>query len=234
MNRLISIVFGAALMSSALVVSAAEIAGNVALVTDYRFRGISQNNGGFSPAIQGGFDVATDMGLYVGTWASNVNFTEGAVEVDVYGGFKGTFSGDLAYDVGVMYYGYPQDGASHLGYTEFYGSLSFSGAKVGVAYSDNYFAGSGEFWYPYVDYGFDPMENVTLAFHYGYNSFDESQAFLNGGDNYSDWKVGVSTKQLGVTWGLAYVDTDLNSDAQCGGREKFCEATAVFSISKSL
>ncbi|HEY6599625.1 MAG TPA: TorF family putative porin, partial [Pseudomonadales bacterium] len=108
MNRLTSIVFGAALMSSALVASAAEIAGNVTLATDYRFRGISQNNGGFSPAIQGGFDWSSDVGLYIGTWASNVNFSEGAVETDVYGGFKGSFSDELAYDIGILYYGYPQ------------------------------------------------------------------------------------------------------------------------------
>ena len=220
-------------MSSALVASAAEIAGNVTLATDYRFRGISQNNGGFSPAIQGGFDIS-ESGFYLGTWASNVNFTEGSIEVDVYGGYKGTFSEDLAYDVGILYYGYPQDGAAHDGYTEFYGSLSWKGAKAGVNYSDNYFAGSGEFWYPYVEYGFDPMENVTLSFHYGYNSFDEAQAAFNNEDNYSDWKVAISTKQLGVNWGLAYVDTNLDDDNECGGNKQLCEATAVFSISKSL
>ena len=162
-------------MGSALTVSAADMAGNVTLATDYRFRGVSQNNGGFSPAIQGGFDLATDVGLYVGTWASNVNFTEGSIETDVYGGFKGTFSEDLGYDVGVLYYGYPQDGATHLAYTEVYGSLSWKGFKFGVNYSDNYFAGSGKFTYPYVEYGTDLMENVSLSLHYGYNSFDEKQ-----------------------------------------------------------
>ncbi|HEY6600044.1 MAG TPA: TorF family putative porin [Pseudomonadales bacterium] len=234
MNRLTSIVFGAALMSSALVASAAEIAGNVTLATDYRFRGISQVNGGFSPAIQGGFDLATDAGFYIGTWSSNIKGTEGAIETDIYGGFKGMFSDDLGYDIGVLYYGYPQDGAAHDGYTEVYGSLSWKGAKFGVNYSDNYFAGSGEFLYPYVDFGFDPMENVTLSFHYGYNSFDEKQAGLNNEDYYQDWKAAISTKQLGVNWALAYVDTDLDNNRDCYGNKQLCEATAVFSISKSL
>ncbi len=44
----------------------------------------------------------------------------------------------------------------------------------------------------------------------------------------------MSTKQLGVNWGLAYVDTDLDDDEDCYGNKDLCAATAVFSISKSL
>ncbi len=180
MNRMMRLLFGAALMGSALTASAADMAGNVTLATDYRFRGVSQLKGQFSPAIQGGFDFATDVGFYIGTWASNVNFTGGAIETDVYGGFKGMIDEELAYDIGVLYYGYPHDNSPgsniNLPYTEVYGSLTYKGFKFGVNYSDDYFAESGKFFYPYVDYGFDPIENLTLSFHYGYNSFDEEQA----------------------------------------------------------
>ena len=44
------------------------VSGNVALVTDYRFRGVSLSAGDM--ALQGGIDAATDGGFYVGTWAS--------------------------------------------------------------------------------------------------------------------------------------------------------------------
>jgi uncharacterized protein (TIGR02001 family) len=241
-----SLIFGAALIGSAVTASAVEIAGNVTLATDYRFRGISQLTGNFSPAIQGGFDLSVDPGFYIGTWASNVNFScqefgtvegcvrpGGSIETDVYGGFKGMIDEELGYDLGILYYGYPKDGDADLGYTEYYGSLSFKGAKVGLNYSDDYFASTGKFYYLYGDYGFDLMENVSLSFHYGYNSFDKED-FLGNSDEYSDWKVAVSTTQLGVTWGLAYVDTDLDDDQDCFGVEKLCAATAVFSISKSL
>jgi uncharacterized protein (TIGR02001 family) len=234
MNRVMRLIFGAALMGSALTAAAADIAGNVTLATDYRFRGISQNHGNFSPAIQGGFDFATDMGFYIGTWASNVNFSDGAIETDVYGGFKSMINEEIGYDLGVLYYGYPQDGSDHLGYTEFYGSLSYKGGKIGVNYSDNYFAGSGKFYYPYIEYAFDPIENVTLSAHYGYNSFDKEQPAFDNEDYYQDWNIKVSTKQFGVNWALAYVDTDLDDDQHCGGVERLCAATAVFSISKSL
>ena len=242
-----SLIFGAALMGSALTASAAEVAGNVTLATDYRFRGISQLNGKFSPAIQGGFDFATEMGFYVGAWASNVDLgNEGQIETDYYGGFKGTFNEDVGYDIGVLYYGYPKDNVTgtDYDYTELYGSVTFKGVKVGLNYSDDYFAESGKFYYTYVDYGFDPIENVTLSFHLAYNSFDEQQDFLNtdldlngdpiGDDHYTDWKIAVSTKQFGVNWAVAYVDTDLDNDENCGNDKDLCAATAVFSISKSL
>ena len=46
------------------------LTGNVTLVSDYRFRGISQTYAG--PAFQGGFDVSHTSGLYLGNWDSNV------------------------------------------------------------------------------------------------------------------------------------------------------------------
>ena len=46
------------------------VSANVALTSDYRFRGVSLSNG--DPAIQGGIDVGHDSGFYVGTWASSI------------------------------------------------------------------------------------------------------------------------------------------------------------------
>jgi uncharacterized protein (TIGR02001 family) len=71
---------------------------NVALTSEYRFRGLSQTDD--APAIQGGFDyeieVVKPAALYLGAWASNVDFNEGAgvdgatIEIDLYGGIKGS------------------------------------------------------------------------------------------------------------------------------------------------
>lgn len=89
---------------------------NVAFVTDYRFRGISQTYG--LPAIQGGVDYAHASGVYLGTWGSNVystagngvgtSYTNGAgLEWDIYGGYKFEAAKDLTLDVGALYYYYP-------------------------------------------------------------------------------------------------------------------------------
>ena len=72
---------------------------NATLVSDYRFRGISQSYK--LPAIQAGFDYAHSSGFYLGTWASSVSgnlYPNGAgLEWDMYGGYKGTISGDLGF-----------------------------------------------------------------------------------------------------------------------------------------
>jgi uncharacterized protein (TIGR02001 family) len=88
---------------------------NVSLVSDYRYRGISQTN--LRPAIQGGFDYSHASGFYVGNWNSSISWLEDAdssvsspVEMDFYGGFRNTFKlSDLEfnYDVGVLEYYYP-------------------------------------------------------------------------------------------------------------------------------
>jgi len=47
------------------------VTGNMAIVSDYRFRGISQSYLG--PAIQGGIDYAHPSGFYIGNWNSSVS-----------------------------------------------------------------------------------------------------------------------------------------------------------------
>lgn len=45
-----------------------SLSGNVGVVSQYVFRGLSQTNG--KPAVQGGVDYTHASGLYVGTWLS--------------------------------------------------------------------------------------------------------------------------------------------------------------------
>src|SRR4051812_38519191 len=79
------------------------------LASDYDFRGITQSAG--DPALQGSLDFATDSGWYVGAWASNVDFGSADVdyELDLYTGFSGTSEGGLGWDVGLIYYTYPDE-----------------------------------------------------------------------------------------------------------------------------
>jgi uncharacterized protein (TIGR02001 family) len=87
---------------------------NIGVVTDYRYRGISQS--GKRPALQGGIDYANKNGFYVGTWASTItwikdstaspNTTKGPVEIDVYGGYKNSINDTFSYDVGLLQYWY--------------------------------------------------------------------------------------------------------------------------------
>ncbi len=84
------------------------LTGNVSLVGDYRFRGLSQTY--TQPAMQGGVDYTSPTGAYVGTWGSNVSGNQflngGSLELDAYGGYRWTV-GKVGMDLGLQYYWYP-------------------------------------------------------------------------------------------------------------------------------
>ena len=86
------------------------LAFNAGVVSEYRYRGISQSR--FQPALQGGADYADKSGVYVGAWASTIKWikdngggVKGPVELDLYGGYKFPV-GELAMDVGYLRYEY--------------------------------------------------------------------------------------------------------------------------------
>ena len=121
--------------------------GNVAVTSDYVFRGISQSNSDM--ALQGGFDVTTSAGFYVGTWLSSIDFNDPSdanLEVDIYGGYTGAIGKTgLTYNVGVYGYLYPDvRDSSDFNFVEVYAGLSyaFGNFTLGgqVNYSNDFFA----------------------------------------------------------------------------------------------
>ncbi len=212
-----------------------EFSANVALTTDYLFRGISQTDG--NPAIQGGFDYTyTPFGFYAGVWASNVDFSgccgdDDNIEIDYYGGFAGEFSNGVSWDIGGLYYAYPGDDGDD-DYAEVYGSLGYTfdmqwEPTVGIyaAYSPDFFAETGDAIYVNPTLDLSLPYGLGLGFGYGYQDVDDL------GD-YSHFYVGLS-KDIGIfSFGLTY-DSKHDEDDFCGGAD-VCDDTVVFSISSSF
>jgi len=125
---------------------ASPFSANIALTTKYKFRGQDQGNTNWgSPAIQGGFDW-TQNGFYLGNWNSNVSFSNAAIEMDFYGGYRGEIVKDVGYDVGILQYYYPQkDKIVDFNTTELYGAISWQwlSLKYSHTVSKDYF-GIGE------------------------------------------------------------------------------------------
>ncbi len=237
-KKLLTAAVGTALLAGAFTtpVQAFDVSGNIALVSDYRFRGISQT--GKDAAIQGGFDVSFEPGFYVGTWASSVDFggdnptgSYGTMEIDYYAGWAGPIGDtDFGVDVGYFYYDYPGDTIDPKGaYQEFSATGSWKDLSLGVIYSDDFYAKTGEYWYYNAGYSLSFMEDFSLGFHVGYNDLDQDKTI----EDYTDWSVTLGYSVFGVDLAVAYVDTDLDDQA-CFGDAGICSATAVFSISKSL
>ncbi|MDA7852213.1 TorF family putative porin [Porticoccaceae bacterium] len=203
-------------MLAAVSATAVEVSGNVALGSQYFFRGIDQAGGA---ALSGGFDVGFENGLYAGTWASSIDFS-GGIELDYYVGFGGSISDSVSYDVGYLYYGYPQ-GPDTEDFEEFYGSLSFGDATLGFAYSDDYYASTDSTTYVYVDYGVALNETFSLGFHYGTMSADDP---ANEADDYS---ISLSTEAAGLGFDLSLIDS-----SESGGL--YADNQLVLTISKSM
>lgn len=116
------------------------VSGSVAVVSDYRLRGVSQTDK--HAAIQGGITVTHESGLYASAWGSNLSgwgtFGGSNMELDLIGGYKLPIGHGAALDVGLTWYMYP-GGASKTDYAEPYVKLSGTvgpvSALAGVAYA---------------------------------------------------------------------------------------------------
>ena len=189
------------------------LAYNVGLVTDYRYRGIAQ--GAKNPALQGGVDYTDKSGFYVGTWASTITWIKdsatapatarGPVELDIYGGYRGNLTEDIAYDIGGLEYDYAGNNLSALpGFAndntfEVYLALTKGAFTAKISDSTtNLFGTVASKGSRYLDlsYTVDMGDGVTLVPHLG----DQYVAGANG-MSYDDYSLTLN-KDLGD--GLAF------------------------------
>lgn len=210
---------------------------NLAAVSDYRYRGISQTR--LQPALQGGADyVHNPTGLYVGAWASTITWVrdaggDGRVELDVYAGKRGQLSAEVSYDVGVLTYVYADNALPvSANTTEVYGQLGFGPAYVKYSHAaTNLFGFADSKNSGYLDIGanIDAGNGLTVNLHAGRQKVKHNDAA-----SYTDWKVGVS-RDFGVISGaLALIGTNANEAAYTSAANgKFLGKNAVqLTISK--
>jgi len=209
-------ILSASVLAASLVAPSAqaEISANVALTTDYVWRGVSQNLDE-SPALQGGFDYSHDSGFYLGVWGSNVSFGgDESLELDLYGG--------VGLDFGIIRYSY-HGGAdsSSLDFTEFYAGVSYAGFSATYSVGDEL---GDQFE---VSYGHD-FEAVSVAVAYG--NYDIS----GDSDDYDYYSAGVSGSFGGesdIGWDISYWGTSSEGDNLFGD---LADDRIVLTISKEF
>jgi uncharacterized protein (TIGR02001 family) len=213
-----------------------EVSFNAALTNEYRYRGISQSR--LDPALQGGADyVHNPTGFYAGTWLSTIKWTKdlggnGHVEWDIYGGKRGNLSADVTYDVGGLYYFYPDNGLSPNANTfELYGQLGYGPAYVKYSHSlTNLFGTADSKGSGYLDVGanVDVGNGFVLNLHAGRQVVRHNGAF-----SYNDYKLGV-TKDLGIcSVSLAYVKANTSAYRSPSG-ENLGKGAALLAVSKTF
>ncbi len=127
----------------------------VAVESDYRFRGISQNDREFTP--EASINWTAPYGFYAGTWVAKTNWgvpnNNPSLELDIYGG-KHFDLGGTDLNVEAYYYSYPDYntfGGPKASYFEMQGYLSHTFGKLTLtaegAYSPEWSLGGGDGWY---------------------------------------------------------------------------------------
>jgi uncharacterized protein (TIGR02001 family) len=247
---------------------ACTLSANVALTSDYIFRGFSQTAEG--PAIQGGFE-ATCGRFYAGVFASSLDWgtalrrnpdhyhdnlfdTWAYLELDPYAGFKGKH-GHIAWDVGVVYYGYPNSTRNlflnpHTDeyerfrneYLEIKAGLSGEVWKDGTLgatlfYSPDYQFETGSVWTLELGFAqalgkhwwFTPTFSALVGRQWG-NDDDYAVRIANGDDGYTYWNAGL-TLGFHEKWSidLRYWDTSLGDDF-CSGSVFQCDERYVATL----
>ncbi|HEY8888467.1 MAG TPA: TorF family putative porin [Gallionella sp.] len=215
----------------AMAADAPAVVANVGWVSNYIFRGVTQNVA--KPAVQGGFDYSHASGFYAGVWGSNIGWITGSgstgnasLETDTYLGIRNSFATDFSYDVGLVRYNYlgsytPPAGYAKADTNEMYGSIGYKWISAKLSYALGDFlmvpSASGTTYLevnasiPVADTG------ITVGAHYGHQkykgTFADGLVAAGFDPSYSDYKLSASKDFSGYVVGLAYS----NTNAKAGG-----------------
>jgi len=215
------------------------LAYNVGAVSDYRFRGIAQTS--TNAALQAGVDFAHKSGFYAGVWGSNVSWirdyigaTDGALEVDLFGGYKGAITKDLAFDVGVITYQYPSNTAGNVaGFvnantTEVYGALTYGPVTAKYSQSTgNFIANANSSGSAYLEVAatFDLGNGFSVTPHIGRQTIPNQ---TNNAGDYTDYSVTLGKDfGNGLSATIAAVGTNANKGFYTDTKAKFLGDSAV-------
>jgi uncharacterized protein (TIGR02001 family) len=213
------------------------LSGNVTLISNYVYRGISQTAGSATP--QGGVDYAFENNFYIGAWTSGVSIfrnlytqtggVEGApnsrYELDTYAGYK-NHVGNIGYDIGYLRYNFPGNYPGTKADTdEIYGELKYKIIAAKYSYSlGNTFANPQTRSTNYFELNaLYPVESagVALGAHYGKQTYKGVGAINANGESfsYSDYKLSV-TKEFMEKYevSLAYSKTNATAAYTALGR----------------
>lgn len=216
----------------------ANFSSTVSIVSDYTFNGVSQTNN--SPALQASLDYSDESGIYLGTWASNVDFgsqDDTNLEWDFYAGIFKQIDKSISTDFGVAQYTYSGAENSYTyNFTEVYGKLGY-GSEIGNSelnlwYAWDYF-GTGAAHYVYkLAHSYEVSDGHTLKAVFAMpTSLDKGKwAWVdkkgNNNNSYSHVRLSYYTSFKGFDFEAAIEGTSLDT--------KTADSRVVASISRTF
>jgi len=203
---------------------ASSVTGNLAVTSDYTFRGLTQTWG--RPAIQGGADYTDPNGFAAGFWGSSISersYPGGAMELDLYASYGQAIDSDWSWRVGVYGYVYPganldqaglpsrslntAEANAALSWKQF--TLKYNRALTdyfGVDTEQGYTGDSKDTTYLQLDASFPLARAWSLALHVGHTHYTTTlaTALPNGARDPSYNDVGATLKyQWNAHWSLS-------------------------------
>ncbi len=245
MKRGFGLLACASIMAASSAAAAADwsVAGSLAVTSDYRFRGISQNDLRVAP--QGSLTVTGPDGWYGGTWASQLDFDDHAgtsIEWDIWIGKHFDLGDGFDLDVRPYYYAYPDHDSSKAGFPDSYfelitvltkkfDKLTLAGT---VAWSPDWFAESGTGWWLNATAAYQINDWLSVSGNFGRQSAEHFDDTNGIGFPYLVWDAGVTATWKQFVFDVRYVDTDM-SENECGAfngatNRKWCGATVVGTV----
>lgn len=228
----------------------AEVTGTAAVTSDYDFRGVSLS--GEDPAFQASIDYAHDNGFYASLWGSNIDYGpdfDGTIEIDLNAGLAGETEIGIGWDVGLVWYTYPDSDSSPAkskieDYGEAYLGGSYKMVDAKVWYTDDYADAGDSAWYTELNANFELPAGLTLDLHVGRSFGDywdqlatdtEIDLDTTGIDgDYTDWAIGLGYTVGYFDLSLRYVDTDTDSALQINKGVFANDSRVVFTVSTSF
>lgn len=218
-----------------------EFGGTIWLTTNYMFRGITNSDN--DPAIQGELDYSyTSLGFYAFVWGSNIDFDDDShVEIDYGAGFSNAFDNELEWDVGLIYYSYPDSSIEpDYDYFESYAGITYTFENMPLKptvggtfwYTPQFFGEDGDATYFEGNLSLHLPHDFVFSIHAGYQNVDGDKTSGSSGFDYVDFLIDLSKEIVGFNANLSFANTIDQTDA-CGDTSA-CEGRVFFTLSRNF
>ena len=203
-----------------------ELSSNIALVSDYRGRGVSYTDN--SIAIQGGVDIVEPSGWSAGVWASTIgDATNADFEIDLYAA-RSFAVGPVEMSFGAAAYVFPE--GDDWDFVDVQANIAVAIGPIDTTLSVNYAweqenLGDEDDIYVALN-GTTPigtLGGVPLSLG-GSVGFEEGAFAIE--DAKLDWSLSVTAEIEEIAFSVSYIDTDLHGDLG--------EPGLVFSIARTF
>ena len=220
------------------------ITGSVALTSDYRYRGISQNDRRIAP--QGSLNITGPDGFYIGSWASKIDFDDHAgtsVEWDIYGGKHFDLGDGFDLNIEPYYYAYPDHDSKrsgfHYSFFEMINTLTKSFDKLTVAgtfaWSPDFFGETGTGYWLNANASYALTDWLSVSGNVGHQWAHDLDNIHGIGWPYTEYDIGFTGTWNNFALDVRYLGTSISTN-QCANfngysNRHWCGSTVLATLS---